>query len=66
VAHHTAEDRALWPALREAVAASPDQVAIADALEDEHPVMFIIYAVGAIVAALTINARLSPDELASH
>ena len=26
----------------------------------------IIYAVGAIVAALTINARLSPDELAGH
>lgn len=25
-----------------------------------------IYAVGAIVAALTINARLSPDELAGH
>jgi Hemerythrin HHE cation binding domain len=39
VAHHTAEDRALWPALREAVAASPDQVAIADALEDEHSVI---------------------------
>jgi hypothetical protein len=39
VAHHTAEDRALWPALREAVAASPDQVAIADALEVEHSVI---------------------------
>jgi Hemerythrin HHE cation binding domain len=39
VAHHTAEDRALWPALREAVADSPDQVALADALEDEHSVI---------------------------
>ena len=39
VAHHTAEDRALWPALREAVAANPDQVAIADALEEEHSVI---------------------------
>ena len=39
VAHHTAEDRALWPALRQAVAASPDQLAIADALEDEHSVI---------------------------
>ena len=39
VAHHTAEDQALWPALREAVAASPDQVALADALEEEHSVL---------------------------
>lgn len=39
VAHHTAEDRALWPALREAVAANPDQVALADALEEEHSVI---------------------------
>lgn len=39
VAHHTAEDRALWPTLRQAVAASPDQVAVADALEEEHSVI---------------------------
>ena len=26
----------------------------------------VIYAVGAVVAALTINARLSTDELAAH
>jgi hypothetical protein len=39
VAHHTAEDQELWPALREAVAASPDQVALADALEEEHSVI---------------------------
>lgn len=39
VAHHTAEDQALWPALREAVAANPDQVALADALEEEHSVI---------------------------
>lgn len=39
VAHHTAEDQALWPALREAVSANPDQVALADALEDEHSVI---------------------------
>lgn len=39
VAHHTAEDQALWPALREAVAGNPDQVAIADALEEEHSVI---------------------------
>ncbi len=39
VAHHTAEDQALWPALREAVAANTDQVALADALEEEHSVI---------------------------
>jgi Hemerythrin HHE cation binding domain len=39
VAHHTAEDQALWPPLREAAAASPDQVALADALEEEHSVI---------------------------
>lgn len=39
VAHHTAEDQALWPALRKAVAANSDQVALADALEDEHSVI---------------------------
>jgi len=39
VAHHTAEDQALWPALRQAVAANPDQVALADALEEEHSVI---------------------------
>jgi Hemerythrin HHE cation binding domain len=39
VAHHTAEDQALWPVLREAVAANADQVALADALEEEHSVI---------------------------
>ena len=39
VAHHTAEDQALWPPLREAAAANPDQVALADALEEEHSVI---------------------------
>jgi hypothetical protein len=39
VVHHQAEDDVLWPALREAVAANPDQVALADALEQEHAVI---------------------------
>lgn len=39
VAHHTAEDETLWPALRAAVAGNADQVALADALEDEHAVL---------------------------
>ncbi|HLU73910.1 MAG TPA: hemerythrin domain-containing protein [Nonomuraea sp.] len=32
--HHTAEDVALWPAMRAAV--SPDGLALLDAMEDEH------------------------------
>lgn len=39
VVHHQAEDDVLWPALREAVAAHPGQVALADALEQEHAVI---------------------------
>ena len=39
VNHHESEDEALWPALRKAVAANPDQVALVDALEAEHAVI---------------------------
>jgi hypothetical protein len=39
VVHHQTEDDVLWPVLREAVAANPDQVALADALEQEHAVI---------------------------
>lgn len=37
--HHQSEDDTLWPALRAHVAAHPDQVALADALEAEHAVI---------------------------
>ncbi|HEY2296758.1 MAG TPA: hemerythrin domain-containing protein [Jatrophihabitans sp.] len=33
--HHTAEDNSLWPALRAAIA-SPDELAVLDAMEAEH------------------------------
>jgi hemerythrin-like domain-containing protein len=33
--HHTAEDEALWPALRAAIA-SPDELAVFDSMETEH------------------------------
>jgi hemerythrin-like domain-containing protein len=33
--HHTAEDEALWPKLRAAIA-SPDELAVIDAMEAEH------------------------------
>lgn len=34
--HHTSEDEALWPPLREAVADKPGEVAVLDAIEAEH------------------------------
>jgi len=37
--HHTTEDDALWPTLRAQVAAQPDRLALADALEAEHAVI---------------------------
>jgi hypothetical protein len=39
VNHHESEDEALWPALRAAVAANPDQLALVDALEAEHAII---------------------------
>ncbi|MFB4306504.1 hemerythrin domain-containing protein [Actinomadura sp. GTD37] len=34
--HHTAEDEALWPPMREALAGRPDGLALMDAMEAEH------------------------------
>ncbi|NKZ07550.1 hemerythrin domain-containing protein [Actinomadura latina] len=34
--HHTAEDEALWPPMREALADRPDALALMDAMEAEH------------------------------
>ncbi|MEV8536632.1 hemerythrin domain-containing protein [Streptomyces sp. NPDC051211] len=34
--HHGAEDEALWPAVREALAGRPDDLAVIDAMEAEH------------------------------
>jgi hypothetical protein len=39
VVHHQAEDDVLWPALRATVADNPDQLALVDALEEEHAVI---------------------------
>jgi iron-sulfur cluster repair protein YtfE (RIC family) len=35
-AHHTAEDEALWPVMREGLAGRPDGLALLDAMEAEH------------------------------
>jgi hypothetical protein len=42
--HHTSEDDVLWPALRTAVAGHPDQLALTDALEEEHSVIEPLFA----------------------
>jgi Hemerythrin HHE cation binding domain len=42
--HHTSEDDVLWPALRTAVAGHPDQLALANALEEEHSVIEPLFA----------------------
>jgi len=34
--HHTAEDDALWPVLREALVGRPDELAVVDEMETEH------------------------------
>ncbi|NVI85961.1 hemerythrin domain-containing protein [Actinomadura sp. BRA 177] len=34
--HHTAEDEALWPPMRKALANNPDALALMDAMEAEH------------------------------
>ncbi|MFL6110845.1 MAG: hemerythrin domain-containing protein [Catenulispora sp.] len=45
-AHHTAEDEALWPALRANLAGRPDELALLEAMEAEHG------AVDAVIAAI--------------
>ena len=37
--HHTAEDEALWPMLREALPGRPDDLALVDEMEAEHAVL---------------------------
>jgi hypothetical protein len=48
--HHGAEDEALWPVMREALADRPDELALLDAMEAEHAVIDPLLA--AIDAAL--------------
>ncbi|GLH96565.1 hemerythrin domain-containing protein [Phytohabitans aurantiacus] len=49
--HHTAEDDALWPALRETLARRPDELALLEAMEAEHAVIDEV--IEAIQAALS-------------
>lgn len=49
--HHSAEDVALWPGIRDAVEGKPELLAVLDAMEDEHA--RIDPALDAVDAALT-------------
>ena len=50
--HHTSEDDALWPLLRDRAAGHPDRLALADALEAEHAVIEpLLTAIDAAAAA---------------
>lgn len=72
--HHTAEDEALWPAMREALADRPDGLALMAAMEAEHaavdPVIEAIDAgaeplaplVEALATGLTNHLRHEEDE----
>ncbi|MCX4826275.1 hemerythrin domain-containing protein [Streptomyces sp. NBC_01142] len=53
-AHHTAEDDALWPALRHSLAGRPQDLAVLEALEAEHA------AIDPVIEA--IDARLADPE----
>ena len=58
--HHTAEDIALWPPMREALADDPDSVALLDAMEAEHSAIDPLLA--AIDAAL-VDRDSGPQRL---
>lgn len=59
--HHTAEDEALWPPLRDALARRPDDLAVVDAMEDEHARIDPL--LDAVDAALADRER-GPEQLA--
>lgn len=49
--HHGAEDDALWPAMRQALAGRPDDLAVVEAMEAEHAAIDpLIEAIGAELA----------------
>ena len=58
--HHTAEDDALWPALRRTLARRPDELALLEAMEAEHTA--IDQVIEAIDAALA-DPDSGPDRL---
>ncbi|MFW6691938.1 hemerythrin domain-containing protein [Streptomyces sp. MAR4 CNX-425] len=60
--HHTAEDEALWPPLRAAVAGKPDEEAVLDAMEAEHGQIDPLLA---SVEAVLDDETAGPDKVAA-
>lgn len=60
--HHGAEDDALWPPLREAVADKADEVAVLDAIEAEHAQIDPLLA---SVEAVLADESAGPDKVAA-
>jgi hypothetical protein len=58
--HHSAEDMALWPVMRKALAGRPDDLALLDAMEAEHAAIDPM--LGAIDATLA-DRNSAPDVL---
>jgi len=66
--HHTAEDQAIWPVLREQVAGRPDDLALLDAMESEHAAIDpLLAAIDAEVARTDAGRQLAEltDRLAT-
>ncbi|GAA4231584.1 hypothetical protein GCM10022254_29160 [Actinomadura meridiana] len=73
-AHHTAEDDALWPVMRETLAGRPDDLALLDAMEAEHaridPVIEAMDTgveplgdlVGTLTSGLTVHLKHEEDD----
>jgi hypothetical protein len=65
--HHTAEDEALWPPMREALADRPDGLALMDAMEAEHAAIDpAIEAIDAGAEPLGPLAERLADALTAH
>ncbi|MBP2703220.1 hemerythrin domain-containing protein [Microbispora sp. RL4-1S] len=62
--HHTAEDDALWPAMREAVAGRPDDLALLAAMESEHEAIDpLIDAIDAEIDAALRGRESGPERI---
>lgn len=67
--HHTTEDDALWPVMRQTLADRPDDLALLDAMEAEHAAIDpVIEAIDAAVADGEAGSRLGDltDALATN
>jgi iron-sulfur cluster repair protein YtfE (RIC family) len=58
--HHTTEDDALWPALREHLAAQPDELALLETMEAEHAA---VDGVIETIDGLLADPEAGPDRL---